>query len=53
MISGCSPYIGPWNQHVRSFCSCGLLGPYSKIANLMVPYFQYSYSVTHFEYTSK
>ena len=27
MISGISPYIGPWSQDVKSVCLSGLLGP--------------------------
>ena len=27
MVSGIPPYIGPWNQNVRSCCLCGLLSP--------------------------
>ena len=27
------PYIGPWNQNVRSLCLCGLLGPYCRTIN--------------------
>ena len=26
------PYIGAWNQNVRSSCSCGLLGPYLSVS---------------------
>ena len=25
------PYIGPWNQNVRSLCLCGVLGPYGNL----------------------
>ena len=27
MVSGFPPYIGPWNQNVRSLLFCGLLEP--------------------------
>ena len=28
-------YIGPWNQNVRSFCLCGLLGPEASLGQTL------------------